>query len=286
MALYGAKADGRANYHFFEPKLDAQMKARRSLEVDLRQALGNGDLELHYQPVVSIGHRHITGFEALLRWRHPRRGSIPPAEFIPVAEEIGLITSLGEWVLREACAEAARWPAPLSVAVNISPVHFTSQNLVESVVASLAGAGIPATRLEIEITEAVLLQNTERTLGTMRQLRELGVRIVMDDFGTGYSSLSYLRNFPLNKIKIDRTFIKDVARQDSARAIVRAVVALGNSLGMTTTAEGIETEEQLAILRSEGCVEMQGHLFSPARPATEIASLFLRPKPTPVTSAA
>lgn len=276
MALYGAKSDGRGTYRFFEPKLDARMKSRRSLEVDLRKALGKGEFELHYQPLVSIGSGKINGFEALLRWRHPERGLIPPAEFIPTAEEIGLISSLGDWVLREACAEAARWPEPLRVAVNISPVHFIGQNLLHTVVGSLATSGLPANRLELEVTEAVLLQSTERTLNTMRQLRELGVRIAMDDFGTGYSSLSYLRNFPFNKIKIDRDFIRDIARQESARSIVRAVIALGASLGMTTTAEGVETEEQLKILRAEGCTEMQGYLFSPARPAAEIERLFLR----------
>jgi predicted signal transduction protein with EAL and GGDEF domain len=275
MALYSAKADGRGSYSFFEPKLDARMKSRRSLEFDLRRAMTKGEFELHYQPVVSIADGSISGFEALLRWRHPERGPISPAEFIPIAEEIGLIVPLGEWVLRQACAEAMNWPAPLRVSVNISPVHFIGRNLVPAIVASLAASGLDADRLEVEITEAVLLQNTERTLATMRSLRELGVRIAMDDFGVGYSSLSYLRNFPFTKIKIDRSFVQDVVEQESARSIVRAVIALGASLGMTTTAEGIETQQQLDLLRAEGCDEMQGYLFSPARPAAEIGPLFL-----------
>ena len=211
MALYRAKADGRGTYRFFEPEMDSRMKARRALELALRNALATGEFELHYQPLVNLDDRRITGCEALLRWNHPERGMISPAEFIPVAEEIGLIVPLGEWVLRKACADAARWPDDIKVAVNLSPIQVTNQNLVPVVVSALAAAGLPASRLELEITESVLMQNTEATLATLHRLRELGVRISMDDFGTGYSSLSYLRSFPFDKIKIDRSFISGLA---------------------------------------------------------------------------
>jgi diguanylate cyclase (GGDEF)-like protein/PAS domain S-box-containing protein len=273
MGLYRAKSDGRGTFRFFEPEMDAKMKVRRALEVDLRKALANGEFELFYQPIVDLQHNELSGFEALLRWRHPERGMVSPAEFIPLAEEIGLITPIGEWVLRKACTDAKLWPEPIGVAVNFSPVQFKSKNLVSTVVSALATSGLPPKRLEIEITETVLIQDNETTLAVLHQLRDLGVRISMDDFGTGYSSLSYLRRFPFDKIKIDRSFIRDLARRDDSRSIVRAVTGLGSSLGMVTTAEGVETEEQLRLLRAEGCTQVQGYLLSPPKPLSEIAEL-------------
>jgi predicted signal transduction protein with EAL and GGDEF domain len=263
MALYRAKADGRGTYRFFEPAMDARMKTRRSIELALRKALANGEFELHYQPLVNLDDRRITCCEALLRWQHPERGLIPPAEFIPIAEEIGVIVPLGEWVLRKACADAMQWPADTKVAVNLSPIQVMHQNIVTVVVAALAAAGLPANRLEIEITESVLMQNSETTLSTLHQLRELGVRISMDDFGTGYSSLSYLRSFPFDKIKIDRCFISGLAAGDDSVAIVLAIAGLARHLGIATTAEGIETKQQLQQVKALGCSEMQGFLFSP-----------------------
>ena len=263
MALYGAKADGRGTYRFFEATMDLKMKARRELEIALRAALAAGQFDLHYQPLVNVDTRRITGCEALLRWHHPERGMISPAEFIPVAEEIGLIVPLGEWVLRKACIDAAAWPCDVKVAVNLSPIQVTNQNIVPVVISALAAAGLPAERLEIEITESVLMHNTAATMATLHKLRELGVNISMDDFGTGYSSLSYLRKFPFDKIKIDRSFISGLPDDAEAIAIVRAVAGLAASLDMTATAEGVETAEQLDMVRALGCVEMQGYLFSP-----------------------
>lgn len=274
MALYNAKMEGRGTFRFFEPVLDARMKARRAMEVDLRNALAHGQFELHYQPIVGVASGTVACFEALLRWRHPERGLVSPAEFVPVAEEIGLIGALGEWVLRTACAEAANWPSNIRVSVNLSPVQFMNENLVPILVSALSSTGLAQNRLELEITETVLLQSNERTLGKLQQIRDLGVRIAVDDFGTGYSSLSYLRTFPLDKIKIDRSFIKGIVEEPRTRSIVSMIITLGNSLGMTTTAEGVETQEQLDILREEGCAEMQGYLFSPARPAKELAAMF------------
>jgi diguanylate cyclase (GGDEF)-like protein/PAS domain S-box-containing protein len=276
MALYRAKADGGGVHHFFELEMDRQAQARRLLEADLRLALAAGELELHYQPLVNVAGRRITGFEALLRWRHPERGMVSPAEFVPVAEEIGLIVPIGEWVLRTACADAARWPGDIKIAVNLSPVQFKSRNLVPAVMAALAHSGLPAARLELEITESVLLAETDANLQTLHQLRELGVRISMDDFGTGYSSLSYLRSFPFDKIKIDRSFIRDLPDRADCIAIVRAISGLARSLGISTTAEGVETAAQLAQLDAEGCTEVQGFLFSAARPASAIADLLAR----------
>ena len=273
MALYRAKADGGGVHRFFEREMDLQAQKRRDMELDLRRAFANGEFELFYQPLVSIDSDRISGFETLLRWRHPDKGMISPAEFIPVAEDIGLITPLGEWVLREACAQAVTWPDDVKVAVNLSPVQFRSRNLVQVVISALAQAGLPASRLELEITESIFLAETEANLATLHQLRELGVGISMDDFGTGYSSLSYLRSFPFDKIKIDRSFVKDLAKRPDCSAIVRAISGLGRSLNITTTAEGVETEDQLDWLRAEGCNEVQGFLFSPARPAAEITKL-------------
>jgi diguanylate cyclase (GGDEF)-like protein len=276
IALHRAKAEGRGTYRFFEAGMDADMQSRRQLQVDLRAALANGEFELFYQPVVNLERDEISGFEALLRWHHPVRGSISPAQFIPVAEETGLIVPIGEWALREACAQAAAWPSHVKVAVNLSPVQFRAQNLVQMVFAALATSGLAAQRLELEITESVLLQDNAATLATLHQLRSLGVRIAMDDFGTGYSSLSYLRSFPFDKIKIDRRFVSDPSdTAEGSRAILRAVANLGHDLGMTTTAEGVETEEQVNKVRAEGCTEMQGYFFSPPRPMRDIEKLFL-----------
>ncbi len=274
MALYKAKADGRGTYRFFEPAMDAQAKARRTLELDLRKALANDEFELHYQPLVNIERNEVVGCEALLRWRHPTRGTVSPAEFIPLAEDTGLIASIGEWVLRTACAQAAGWPSVIKVAVNVSPAQFQSPGLLQIVIGALAAAGLPPSRLELEITEAVLLHDNETTVATIRRLDELGVRIALDDFGTGYSSLSYLRSFPFDKIKIDKSFIHGLSESADAVSIVRAITSLASELQMATTAEGVENAEQLDRLREFGCTEMQGYLFSPPVPAQELAPLF------------
>jgi diguanylate cyclase (GGDEF)-like protein len=274
LAMYSAKADGRRTHRFFEPDMDARVKARRALEMDLRQAIVDGGFEVHYQPIVDLRSNQISGCEALLRWRHPTRGMIPPAEFIPVAEETGLIDQLGEWVLATACAEAATWSAGIKLAVNVSPVQFRSDTLALKVVAALAASGLSASRLELEITEAVLIRDDATALAILHQLRALGVGIALDDFGTGYSSLSYLQRFPFDKIKIDRCFIKDIAEPGGAPCIVRAVVSIAEASHITTTAEGVETEQQREILCGLGCTEMQGYLFSPARPAAELKRLF------------
>ncbi len=273
MALYRAKSDGGGVHRFFEREMDRQAQKRRDMELDLRRAFANGEFELHYQPLVDIAADRISGFELLLRWRHPEKGMISPADFIPVAEDIGLIVALGEWVLREACAEAVKWPADIKVAVNLSPVQFRSRSLVQVVISALAQSGLSPRRLELEITESLFLAETETNLAILHQLRELGVSISMDDFGTGYSSLSYLRSFPFDKIKIDRSFVKDLAQRSDCVAIVRAISGLGRSLNITTTAEGVETIDQLDWLRAEGCNEVQGFLFSAARPAAEVAAL-------------
>ena len=272
MALYRAKEDGRGTYRFFEPAMDAKMQARRALELDLRKALVLGEFELFYQPLVRLDTDRVSGFEALLRWRHPQRGLVPPGEFIPLAEEIGLIGPIGAWVLKQACAEATRWPDHLKVAVNLSPVQFKNGTVVLDVVSALSASGLDPRQLELEITEAVLLQDTETTVATLTELRNLGVRISMDDFGTGYSSLGYLQKFPFDKIKIDRSFIRDLADRPDAIAIIRAVTGLGSSLGMSTTAEGVETEAQLRQLREEGCTEVQGYLFSEPKTRRSAAS--------------
>jgi diguanylate cyclase (GGDEF)-like protein len=278
LALHRAKNEGRATYRFFESGMDADMQQRCRLQTDLRHALASGQFEIHYQPVVNLARNEICGLEALLRWHHPDQGSISPAAFIPIAEETGLIVPIGEWVLRKACAQAVAWPGGIKVAVNLSPAQFKSRSLVEMVFAALAASGLPASRLELEITESVLLQDNAATLATLHQLRSLGVRIAMDDFGTGYSSLSYLRSFPFDKIKIDRCFVADLSGAgEGSLAIVRAVANLGQSLGMATTAEGVETREQAQKVLAEGCTEMQGHFFSPPRPIAEIERLFLVP---------
>jgi diguanylate cyclase (GGDEF)-like protein len=275
LALYRAKGDGRGTFRFFEPAMDLQMQTRRIMEQDLRKALPAGEFELYYQPVVNLASNEISGFEALIRWNHPEKGIVAPAAFIPLAEEIGFIVPLGEWVIRQACATAAQWPGDLHVAVNISAVQFRSPGLMQVIVGALAASGLQPTRLEIEITETVLLQNKETTLALLHQLRALGIRIAMDDFGTGYSSLTYLQCFPFDKIKIDRSFVKDITENTGSLNIVRAVAALANGMGMTATAEGVETSEQLDKITSEGCTEMQGYLFSRPLPVHEIERLFL-----------
>jgi diguanylate cyclase (GGDEF)-like protein len=275
LALYRAKGDGRGTFRFFEQEMDAQMMARRALEGDLREALAEGQFELFYQPVVNLAREEICGFEALIRWRHPWKGLISPATFIPLAEEIGLIVPLGAWAIREACRTAARWPENLKIAVNLSPAQFRSPGLFEVIADALSASGLKPERLELEITETILLQDGDTTLATLYRLRELGVRIAMDDFGTGYSSLSYLQSFPFDKIKIDRSFIKNIADSASSLNIVRAVAALASGLGVAATAEGVETQEQLETIRAEGCTEMQGFLMSKPLPADEIERLFL-----------
>ncbi|MDO9442451.1 MAG: EAL domain-containing protein [Beijerinckiaceae bacterium] len=276
LALYGAKEAGRGQYRFFEQEMDDRAQARRLLEQDMRRALALRQFSVHYQPQADIADKAILGFEALIRWQHPRLGLISPAAFIPVAEESGLIVQIGEWVLRTACHEASRWPDSITIAVNLSPVQISHPGLVDVVTSALANSGIAANRLELEITENVLLRDTDGTLETLHRLRALGVRIAMDDFGTGYSSLSYLRAFPFDKVKIDQSFIREMATDKEAAAIVRAVIGLGVSLGISMTAEGVETEEQLQGLRTEGCKELQGFLISRPIPSADIADFLSR----------
>ena len=275
LAMYAAKSAGRRTYRFFEPDMDAQVKARRILEMNLRQAMSDGALEVYYQPCVSLTDNKITSCEALVRWRHPERGMIPPSEFIPIAEETGLINQLGEWVLTTACAEAMTWPDDIKLAVNVSPVQFKSGTLALKIVAALSASGLPANRLELEITEAVLIRDDDAALTILHQLRAIGVRIALDDFGTGYSSLSYLQRFPFDKIKIDRCFVADIAGPDGSSCIVQAVVNIAAARHMMTTAEGVETQQQQELLRALGCTEMQGYLFSPPVPAADIKRLLL-----------
>jgi EAL domain-containing protein (putative c-di-GMP-specific phosphodiesterase class I) len=250
--------------------MDAELQTRRLLELDLRKALGAGEFEVYYQPLVSLATREIIGYEALLRWHHPQRGFVPPVEFIGLAEDIGLIVPIGEWVVRQACTQAATWARPLKIAVNLSPLQLKARNLTQAVTLALANSGLDATRLELEITESVFLEDTELTLSTLHDLRRLGVRIAMDDFGTGYSSLSYLRSFPFDKIKLDKSFVDDLSNRADSIAIVKSIAMLGASLGMTTTAEGIETADQLTLLQRAGFVEGQGYLFGRLQPAKEI----------------
>jgi diguanylate cyclase (GGDEF)-like protein len=273
LAMYSAKSDGRGTYRMFDPAMDAVVQTRRMLERDMRTALAQDGFRLFYQPLVNLQTKKVTTFEALMRWEHPERGNIRPSEFIPVAEEMGLIVQLGEWALREACAEAVGWPDGICVSVNLSPLQFAKGNLVSTVMSALASSGLPASRLELEITESILLEKSERNLAILNQLREFGVRISMDDFGTGYSSIGYLRSFPFDKIKIDQSFVRDLLVDEGSLAIVRAIAGLGVSFGMTTTAEGVETEEQMRRLNLEGCIEVQGFLFSKPVPANEITKL-------------
>jgi len=277
LALYAAKAAGRGVFRVFEPELDQRAKDRRTLEIELRRALMLREFELHYQPQIDIETQTVEGFEALIRWNHPGRGLIPPGDFIPLAEEIGLIVPLGEWVIRQSCLEATRWPDEIRVAVNVSSLQFAdAERLVNVITHALATSGLPGRRLEIEITESVLLRDQSFVLAALHQLHALGVRVAMDDFGTGYSSLSQLRSFPFDKIKIDRSFVHTNDNPDSQNAIVRAITALGISLGMQTIAEGVETAGELERVRSEGCRSVQGYLFSRPVPSSEIAALLRR----------
>ena len=273
LAMYSAKSDGRGTYRMFDPEMDAIVQARRVLERDMRTALTLGGFELFYQPLINLQTQKVTAFEALMRWQHPERGHVPPSEFIAIAEDTGLIVQLGEWALRQACAEATGWPEGISVSVNLSPLQFLKGNLVSTVMSALASSGLPARRLELEITESVLLEKSERNIAILSQLREFGVRISMDDFGTGYSSIGYLRSFPFDKIKIDQSFVRELLVNEGSLAIVRAIAGLGVSFGMTTTAEGVETEEQMRCLNREGCIEVQGYLYSKPVPANEIVGL-------------
>jgi diguanylate cyclase (GGDEF)-like protein len=275
LALYRAKDEGRGTFRFFQSGMDERMQARRVMEQDLRMALPSGEFELYYQPIVNLANNEINGLEALIRWNHPEKGMILPNAFIPLAEEIGLIVPVGEWVIRQACAAAARWPADITVAVNVSAVQFRSPGLVQTIVGALAASGLHPSRLEIEITETVLLQDRSTTLAVLYQLRSLGVRIAMDDFGVGYSSLTYLKCFPFDKIKIDRSFVKDITENIGSLNIVRAIAAIAHGMGIEATAEGVETLEQRETIISEGCTEMQGFLFSQPLPVCEIERLFL-----------
>jgi diguanylate cyclase (GGDEF)-like protein len=273
LAMYAAKAAGRRTYRFFDPAMEQQANHRRELEADLRAALAQGAFELHYQPQVDLRSDRVTGCEALLRWRHPVRGMVSPADFVPVAEETGLIEEIGQFVLRTACAEAAAWPADVRIAVNVSPIQFRSETLSLKVASVLSETGLDPRRLELEITEAVLIADDDAALATLNQLRALGVHIALDDFGTGYSSLQYLQRFPFDKIKIDRSFVKEVTRNSSSASIIRAVVSIAADRNMVTTAEGVETLQQRETVQNLGCTQMQGFLFSAARPAQEIRAL-------------
>lgn len=273
LALYRAKDDGKATYHFFEPALDEQARRRRQMELDLRRAIREGGFELHYQPLYNIAENKLQGFEALIRWPHPERGMISPVDFIPLAEETGLIIPIGEWVIREACRQAAAWPGDMSVAVNISPKQFGTPGLAQSIMQALLTSGLSPSRLELEITESIFIVNVEKTLATLHNLRDLGVRIALDDFGTGYSSLSYLRSFPFDKVKIDRSFVEDLANDGNAHAVIRAITTLADALGMETLAEGVEAHDQLDVLRREGCGYIQGYLFSEPLAARDVMSL-------------
>jgi len=273
LALYEAKRAGRSRYRVYGPEMNVALSDRRELEIELRRALALRQFELHYQPYLDLQTDKIIGFEALIRWNHPTRGRVSPADFIPIAEETGLITKIGEWVLRSACEAAVRWEDDLCVSVNVSPVQFRAENLVEVVVSTLAHSGLPPHRLEIEITEGALLDNTEAVLKTLASLRGLGVKISMDDFGTGYSSLSYLQKFPFDKIKIDRSFVQAASAGGEGEAILKAISGLGTSLGMAITAEGVETEEQLERMRLERCTHVQGFLTGRPMSAADVGVL-------------
>jgi diguanylate cyclase (GGDEF)-like protein len=272
LALYTAKSSGRGRVARFEAGMDEAAQSRRLIELDLRASLGKDEMQLLYQPLIEIESGQITGYEALLRWNHPTRGLVMPGDFIPIAEDTGMIIQLGEWVIREALAEASRWPEDLDVAVNLSPAQMRSPNLVSTIMNALANAGVKPSRLELEITESILMQDSDANLDLLHKLRALGVKIALDDFGTGYSSLNYLRSFPFDKIKIDRCFVSEIDSREDCKAIVRSVVGLANSLGMVTTAEGVESLDQMLMLQSEGCTHVQGFLFSRAIPAEEMTT--------------
>ena len=281
MALYQSKAQGRGNYNFFKASMDEQVRARRHMEDDLRAALAGEQFHLHFQPVVSVADRSIKSFEALLRWRHPTRGNVPPGEFISLAEEIGLIVPIGEWVVREACKEAATWPRHIKVAVNVSAVQFKSPGLIQAISEAIEAAGIDGSRLIVEVTESVMIDDAEQAIAVLHSIRDRGISIAMDDFGTGYSSLSYLRRFPFDKIKIDRSFVSELGEREGSVAIVRAITSLATALGMQTVAEGVETEEQFARLGFEGCNEVQGYLIGRPMPPPDVLT-FLRTSPSEI----
>ncbi|MBY5815183.1 putative bifunctional diguanylate cyclase/phosphodiesterase [Rhizobium leguminosarum] len=284
VALSHAKADGRKRERFFASEMEVQMQLRHALEADLKAAVENEEFELHYQPLYDLSQRRICGFEALIRWNHPVRGRVPPMDFIPLAEEVGLVVDIGRWVLRRACNDAALWPEGIKVAVNVSAIQFSSSNLTRDVSEALAAAALSPSRLELEITESVLMENLSEVLPILHALKERGIRISMDDFGTGYSSLSYLSSFPFDKIKIDKSFVNDIVDNKEAHAIMHAIILLGDALGMRVTVEGVETAEQLALLECEECDEIQGYHISPPRPAREVPHLLsLPPKSGGVT---
>jgi EAL domain-containing protein (putative c-di-GMP-specific phosphodiesterase class I) len=284
VALSHAKADGRKRERFFASEMETQMQLRHALEADLRAAVENEEFELHYQPLYDLVQRHICGFEALIRWNHPVRGRVPPMDFIPLAEEVGLVVDIGRWVLRQACNDAAQWPEGIKVAVNVSAIQFSSSDLPQDVSEALAAAALSPSRLELEITESVLMENLSEVLPILHALKERGIRISMDDFGTGYSSLSYLSSFPFDKIKIDKSFVNDIVDNKEAHAIMHAIILLGDALGMRVTVEGVETAAQLALLECEECDEIQGYHISPPRPARDVPHLLsLPPKNSGVT---
>jgi diguanylate cyclase (GGDEF)-like protein len=276
IALYSAKADGRGTYRFYEPAMEEHLKAAQIFEADLASSVSNAELELAYQPVIDLATNRVTAFEALLRWRHPKRGLLMPMEFIPFAEDAGLIVPIGEWALQQACLEAAKWPDQIMVAVNVSASEFRSEGLPERVSAALLRAGLDSRRLELEITESVLLQNSDANLTVLQRLRQLGVKIALDDFGIGYSSLAYLRKFPFTRIKIDRSFVGDLEAESESQVIVRAIADLGHNLGIEITAEGVETQKQLDLIRSKGCTAAQGYLFSRPVPAHAVPFLIAK----------
>ena len=281
LALYAAKGAGRGGYQFFDQRMVLAAHSRRTIEMDLRLALSNQEFELHYQPLIALPNGTISGFEALIRWRHPDKGMIMPADFIPVAEDLGLIVPIGDWALKQACRHAMSWPNTLRLAVNLSPVQFASGSVEKSVERALGLSGLSAHRLELEVTESILLDQSEATLTALHRLRALGVRISMDDFGTGYSSLSYLTRFPFDKIKIDRSFVMNLGKSQDSEAIVRATIDIARHLKMSLTAEGVETAGQAALLKALGCNEVQGYFFSPPKAASETAGLiakFSRPR--------
>ena len=276
LAMYRAKAEGRGFYRIFEPEMSLKAESRRQLEVDLREAIKRCEFQLYYQPVIDMKSRMVVSFEALLRWKHPLRGFVPPADFISLAEETGLIVPIGEWVIRQACADAAKWPNELRVAINLSPIQFRSTGLVPIVINALATAGLSADRLDLEITENVMLGDSRHNIAILEQLRELGVRISLDDFGTGFSGLGYFRAFQFDKVKIDQSFVREMMRHPESLAIVRAAIGLGANLGIQTTAEGVESFEQLERLALEGCDEVQGFLFSAPQPNRLVPEIILQ----------
>ena len=276
LALYRAKQSGKGAHHFFEASLDELARKRRQMELDLRRAIRDGEFELHFQPLYSLQEERLMAFEALIRWQHPTAGIIQPLDFIPLAEETGLIVPIGEWVVREACRQAATWPDKLAVAVNVSPKQFGNNALITTVLQALAGSRLAPGRLELEITESIFITNVEKTLGTLHGLRKLGVKIALDDFGTGYSSLSYLRSFPFDKLKIDQSFVRDLSEGSNANAMIRAITALAGALGMETLAEGVEDQSQADILRREGCDQIQGYLLSKPISADKVHAVIQR----------